>query len=106
MKPLRHLKHILATSMLSLTILFGTIMMFSGEFSSAIDGFFVYRTGTGVTGTAVWQDTIYSHTLTPSDQIVLITIDEATLNTFQSQSDQKMLTIPKSVYRDLVNQLE
>jgi hypothetical protein len=37
MKALRHLKHILATSMLSLTILFGTIMMFSGEFSNAIN---------------------------------------------------------------------
>lgn len=46
------------------------------------------------------------HTLRPSDSIALITIDEATLNEFQSKSDQKMLTIPKSIYRDLVEKLE
>jgi adenylate cyclase len=49
---------------------------------------------------------IYRHTLEPSDTITLITIDEATLNEFQSKSDQKMLTIPKSIYRDLVDKLE
>jgi CHASE2 domain-containing sensor protein len=49
---------------------------------------------------------IYHHTLRSSDTIALITIDEATLNEFQSKSDQKMLTIPKSVYRDLVDKLE
>jgi class 3 adenylate cyclase/CHASE2 domain-containing sensor protein len=105
-KKLKHLQHILVTSMLSLTILFGSIMMFSGEFSNSINWFFVYRTGTGVTGTPVWQDMIYTHTLEPSGNIALITIDEATLNEFQSKSDQKMLTIPKSVYRDLVDKLE
>jgi class 3 adenylate cyclase/CHASE2 domain-containing sensor protein len=106
MKKLKHLQHILVTSMLSLTILFGSIMMFSGEFSNSINGFFIYRTGTGITGTPVWQDRIYMHTLRPSDSIALITIDEATLNEFQSKTDQKMLTIPKSIYRDLVNKLE
>lgn len=80
--------------------------MFSGEFSNSINGFFIYRTGTGITGNPIWQDMVYTHTLKPSNNISLITIDEATLNEFQSKSDQKMLTIPKSVYRDLVDKLE
>jgi CHASE2 domain-containing sensor protein len=59
-----------------------------------------------VTGEPVWQDSIYTHTLTPSTDIVIIAIDEQTLNTLQSQSDTKNLIIPKSVYTDLVNRLE
>jgi adenylate cyclase len=37
---------------------------------------------------------------------VIIKIDEKTLNSLQSRSDQKMLTIPKSMYTILVEKLE
>jgi CHASE2 domain-containing sensor protein len=37
---------------------------------------------------------------------VIVKIDEKTLNSLQAQSDQKMLTIPKSMYTILVEKLE
>lgn len=37
MRKLRNLKHILIVSLLSLTLIFGSIMIFSAEFSNAID---------------------------------------------------------------------
>lgn len=101
MKKLRNLKHILTISLLSLTLIFGSIMIFSAEFSSSINGFFVYRTTSGV-----WQDSIYQHHLTPSSDIAIIAIDERTINTLQATGDQKMLTIPKSKYAGLIEKLE
>lgn len=44
MKKLKNLKHIFAIIALSLTFLFGSIMIFSLEFQNAINGFFIYRT--------------------------------------------------------------
>ncbi len=101
MKKTRNLKHIFAITLISLTLIFGSIMLFSLEFSNAINWFFVYRTTGGV-----WQDYFYTHTLRPSPDIAIVAIDDKTINTLQASGDQKMLTIPKSKYRDLVEKLE
>ncbi len=101
MKFFRNLKHIFAVTLISLLIISSSVFVFGKEFTHALSGFFVYRTGGDV-----WQDKIYRHTLTPSDDIVIVKIDEKTLNSFQAQSDQKMLTIPKSMYTILVEKLE
>lgn len=101
MKKLRNLKHIFAIFVLSLLFVFGSIMLFSRDFSSSLNGFFVYRTTGGV-----WQDYFHTHDLRPSSNIVIVAIDDRTLNTLQATSDQKMLTIPKSTYADLTEKLE
>jgi hypothetical protein len=101
MKKLRNLKHIFAIFVLSLIFVFGSIILFSRDFSSALNGFFVYRTTGGV-----WQDYFHTHDLHPSSDIVIIAIDDTTINSLQSTSDQKMLTISKSIYAGLVEKLE
>ncbi len=101
MKKLKNLKHIFAIALICLTLIFGSIMVFSLEFSNAINWFFVYRTTGGV-----WQDYFHTHTLRPSSDMAIIAIDEKTINTLQASGDQKMLTIPKSRYRDLLEKLE
>ena len=101
MRKLRNLKHIFAIFLLSLLFVFGSIMLFSRDFSNALNGFFVYRTTGGI-----WQDYFYTHDLRPSSDIAIIAIDERTINALQANSDQKMLTIPKSTYTDLVEKLE
>lgn len=106
MKFLRNLKHIFAITALSLLIIFGSIYIFRDEFFHQINGFFIYRTGNGV-----WQDYFHKQSLVPSGDIAIIKIDEKTLNTLQAEGklqrgDMKMLTIPKSIYTDLVYKLE
>jgi class 3 adenylate cyclase len=101
MKKLRNLKHIFAITLISLTLIFGSIMLFSAEFSNAINWFFVYRTTGGV-----WQDYFHTHTLHPLSDIAIVAIDDKTINTLQASGDQKMLTIPKSTYSELVEKLE
>lgn len=101
MRKLKNLKHIFFIIILSLTVLFSLVMIFSRDFTNSINGFFIYRSGTGI-----WQDTIYEHTLRASDDIVIINIDERTLNELQANGDLKMLTIPKKIYSDLVEKLE
>lgn len=58
----------------------------------------------------MWQDYFHRHSLTPStDQIVIINIDEKTLNTLQDQNNStniRMLTLAKSDYATLVQKLE
>ena len=100
MKKLKNIKHIFIIIILSLIFLFGGILLFSKDFKNSINGFFIYRTWNDS-----WQDTIYAHTLKPSKDIIIIKIDEKTLNNFQSGSDLKMLTIPKSKYTQLVDLL-
>ena len=77
MKFFRNLKHIFAVTLISLLIISSSVFVFGKEFTHALSGFFVYRTGGDV-----WQDKIYRHTLTPSDDIVIVKIDEKTLNSY------------------------
>lgn len=55
-------------------------MLFSREFITPINSFFIYRSGDDQ-----WQDAIYRHRLEPSKNIILIVIDENTVNTLQAQ---------------------
>ncbi|NRH20884.1 adenylate/guanylate cyclase domain-containing protein [Candidatus Gracilibacteria bacterium] len=66
-----------------------------------MNGFFIYRTGNNI-----WQDTIYTHTLKTSDNIILVNIDEQSINSLQANGDLKMLTIPKKIYANLVDKIE
>lgn len=102
MKFFRNLKHIFLASVLSLMIIFSSILILGDEFTHSLGGFFIYRTGGGV-----WQDNIYTHSLVPStDKIVIVKIDEKTLNELQAKGNLKNLTIPKSIYAILVEKLE
>jgi hypothetical protein len=101
MKKLQNLKHIFLASCISLGLVFGAIFLLTHEFSDAVKSFFIYRTTGGV-----WQDRIYTHTLKPSPNISLITIDDTTLNALQAEGNLKMLRIDKVVYAELVERLE
>ena len=92
MKKLRNLKHIFAIFVLSLLFVFGSIMLFSRDFSNALNGFFVYRTTGGV-----WQDSIYKHAISPSylaenkhglpqTKIKIIKVDDESLNYLQANN--------------------
>jgi CHASE2 domain-containing sensor protein len=55
----------------------------------------------------VWQDYFYRHTVTPStDDIVIIKIDEKTLNELQAKNTLKTLSIPKGTYATLIEKLQ
>jgi CHASE2 domain-containing sensor protein len=54
----------------------------------------------------VWQDYFYRHTLAPSEDIVIIKIDEKTLNELQAKNTLKTLSIPKSTYATLIEKLQ
>lgn len=95
----RNLKHIFAIWAITLTLIFGVVRLFGADFLIPITHFFVYRE-TGV------QSKLYIYDFKPSKDIAIIAIDDASLNALQAKSDQKMLTIPKSVYTDLIERLE
>lgn len=106
MQILKNLKHIFFASILSLCVIFSGIFLLGKNFTDEMNMFFLYRTTENSTMQKPWQDRIYTHDLPASDQIRVITIDDATLNEFQSQWDLKMLTIPKSKYIELIEALE
>lgn len=101
MKFLKNLKHIFVVTILSLSLMYGAIFLFDDEFTNSINGFFVYRTGHGI-----WQDYLHRHALVPSQDIVIIKIDEKSLNELQAKNTLKNLTIPKSTYAILTQKLE
>jgi hypothetical protein len=103
MRKLKNLKHIFVIILISLALLFGYIMIFADEFADSMNGFFIYRTSSNA-----WQDYFHEHTLRPSSQdIVIIKIDERTLNGIQNNAnDLKNLTLTKRTYSDLVKNLE
>lgn len=89
----KNLKHIFFIVAISLGLLFGAILVFSRDFNFLINSFFIYRSGSGT-----WQDQIYTPHLAPSEDIVLVLIDEASINDLQANNNMQMLTIPKSLY--------
>lgn len=70
-----------------------------------INAYFIYQSSDtrDQNYTKIWQDNIYTHSLAPSSDIVLVTIDDDSINTLQTQHNGKMLTIPKSVYTRVVD---
>lgn len=113
MKKIENIKHILIISLVTLFLIFGAFFTFASDFFVPINYFFIYRTGqiseTNINERA-WQDKIYKHTFTPSKNIVVVTIDEKTMNYYNSKavssSDYSMLTIPKSDYIQFMNNLK
>jgi class 3 adenylate cyclase/CHASE2 domain-containing sensor protein len=103
MRKLKNLKHIFVIILISLSVIFGLLKLFSDEFNDTLNWFFIYRTSHGV-----WQDYFHKHILSPSvNDIVIITIDERTLNGIQNNSnDLKNLTITKETYSKLITDLE
>lgn len=98
MQFLKNLKHIFFISLLSLAILFGSVLLLFSDFLVPMNYFLIYRTGAGAT----FQDTIYTHSLEPSKNIVVVEIDEHTINTLQAKNELQMLSIPKKYYEHLV----
>lgn len=99
--------HISIISIITLFLLFGSIVVMGRDFLMPVNYFFTYRTGVDPSsGTKYWQDSIYKHSISPKSNIVLITIDEKTLNTYQSDKDAKILTIPKTSYTRLIDELD
>lgn len=81
--------------------------LFGDQFFHAINGFFVYKSSySSPSDPKFWQDYIYSHKQKPSDDIVIVTIDDQTIDAFQAQSNLRMLSLPKSAYSTLVERLE
>ncbi len=99
MQFVRNLKHIFAIWCITLIALFGVVGLFGKDFLIPITHFFIYRE-TGI------QSSLYPYHFTPSKNIAIVKIDDASLNSLQAESDLKMLTIPKSVYIDLIEKLE
>jgi len=89
----KNLKHIFFITAISLAMLFGAIFLFARDFHFLLNSFFIYRSGDGA-----WQDMLYTPHLSPSEDIVLVLVDEESVNALQAGNDMQMLTIPKSVY--------
>lgn len=97
----KNLKHIFIISCISLGFIFGVLNFFGKNFTLPLTHFFVYRDNIRALN---W---LYKYTFTPSTKnIVIIKIDDTTLNSLQASSDLKMLRIPKSIYRSLIENLE
>lgn len=98
MQKLRNLKHIFVVIILSLLAAISVI--FFSQLNSLFNEIFIYRTGDNT-----WQDTIYKHSLAPSNDIAIVRIDEKTLNEFRAKADTKEVGIPKSKYIELIDLL-
>ncbi len=130
MKILKNLKHIFAISILTLLLISLVMRLFGGNFLLSITHFFVYRESVVSQWISPERYTAWTHTenpnlyhrfaeehpfvslwlkydFRPSSDIVLIKIDDASLNYIQAKSGgERMLTIPKSYYIDLIESLE
>jgi class 3 adenylate cyclase/CHASE2 domain-containing sensor protein len=97
---MRNLKHIFIAFLIVFVSIFGTLRIFGDDFSLPLTHFFVYREGNR------FLDKLYKYKFTPSSDIVIIKIDNESLNNLQAQSNLKTLTIPKSVYIDVITKLK
>lgn len=101
MKIFKNFKHIFFIIAISLTLVFVMTKYLFADFLVPINYFFTYRTGNDAP-----QDIIYAHKSEPSKNIVMIEIDEKTINELMSASDYSMLTIGKTVYAEVVENLK
>ena len=96
----RNLKHIFIVSGITFLAILGVMRLFGPTFSTPITHFFVYREN------IPFLNWIYEYDLEPSKDIVLVTIDDETLNTLQAKSDLKMFTIGKDRYVEVIEKLQ
>ncbi len=98
----RNIKHIFFIIAICLTILFGSYKILFKDFLPKINYFFTYQTGKQTNGENTLQDFIYKHNLAPGKNIVIVEIDEETIDSLGGKSDYSMLTIGKDKYAKLV----
>lgn len=97
---IKNIRHTVIISSIVLVLIFVLLAIPSlTNFFTSATHYFIYRDDS-------FQNLLWKHDFTPSKNIVLIGIDDASLNAFQAQGNTKMLTIPKSVYVSLIQKLQ
>jgi class 3 adenylate cyclase/CHASE2 domain-containing sensor protein len=99
MKFIKNLKHIFSVSILTVLLIFFLGLFAKNELFIPMRHFFIYRD-------APFQNALYKYSFVPNKDIVIVKIDDETLNTLQSQSNLKVLTLSKKTYIDIINNLE
>jgi class 3 adenylate cyclase/CHASE2 domain-containing sensor protein len=99
MQFIRNLKHIFIVFLIVFVSVFGMIRIFGDTFFVSITHFFVYREGNPL------LDKLYKYKFTPSHDIVIVKIDNDSLNQLQANTNIKTVNIPKSVYTSMVEKL-
>lgn len=95
----RNLKHIFIIWCIAFIVILWGVKLFDSTFTLSFTHYFVYQNS--------WiQGLLFHYNFTPSENIALIKIDDASLNAYQAQRGLKMLTIPKSRYANIVRLLE
>ncbi|GAB0174124.1 MAG: adenylate/guanylate cyclase domain-containing protein [Candidatus Altimarinota bacterium] len=95
----RNLKHIFIIWCIAFLLILLGVKLFDSTFTISFTHYFVYR-NSGI------QSILFPYHFSPSKDIALIKIDDASLNAYQAQRGLKMLTIPKSRYANIVRLLE
>ncbi len=98
MQKLKNLKHIFAIWVIVMALIFGVMRLFWSEFFVQFTHLITYRD-------APFQNFLYTYDWKPSKDIVIIKIDDKSLNVLQAQSSQKNLAIPKKLYAELIKKL-
>ncbi len=98
MQKLKNLKHIFAIWAIVMVLIFGVMHIFGSEFFIQFTHLITYRD-------APFQNFLYRYDWKPSKDIVIIKIDDTSLNALQAQSNQKNLAIPKALYGELIEKL-
>ena len=101
MQIVKNLKHILVVTIVTFLTIFWVLRFFGAGLSTAITHFFVYREEVAP------LDWLYKYNFSPSvKDIVIIKIDDRTLNDLQVKSDLKFLALDKWIYTKLITNLE
>ncbi len=79
-------------------MIFSMMSIFGSEFFVQFTHLITYRD-------APIQNFFYKYDRKPSKDIVIIKIDEKSLNVLQAQSNQKNFAIPKALYGELIKKL-
>lgn len=110
MIKLWNFKHIFAIIGIVLILISSSILLFSKDFQTSLNYFFIYRSGC-VSKEDFWKldrhwdcfDRIYKHhKVAPSDQIVMVEVDEKTINQLQAYNETAWLGIKKSDYQKVL----
>lgn len=98
MHKLKNLKHIFAIWTIVVVMILGVMRIFGSDMLTEFTHLVTYRD-------APFQNLLYTYDWKPSKDIVIIKIDEKSLNALQAQSNQKNLAIPKTTYVELIQKL-
>lgn len=110
MIKLWNFKHIFVIIGLVIILISSSILLLSKDFRISLNYFFIYRTGC-VSDADFWKlnkywdcfDRIYKHkNYNPSDEIVIVEVDEKTINQLQAYNETAGLGIKKSDYQKVL----